>query len=444
MKRKVRVFPVLLPIFLVLGLFAAAAYSLYQTQQTEVAHSDLGEKYLISMNYSDAAAEFAAALAENPADVAARSGLAQAYMAMGETDLVADVLKPLTDDRDPAAYRILIQIEEKKGNIGEALHKAQELVNMTDADEDYALRDRLCRQVMLLAHSYAVGKDQRLLIDEGRLYAKGSNLLGQLGREALSSSTATEADFVAVDFPATPARVYCAGRTSYVVDTENNLWAAGENRWGQMGIGSMSLSPETGWTKVVSSCDVASVAGTVGRTYVLKLDGTLWYAGTGGTAELTRATELPRIMELQGDEYMTAVLTVDGKLYTYKNSTGRWTCSAQNVKTFTLCQGVLYWVSTDNEVCTTSYYFTRPENWEQGRRGVIPDFTVADIAVDSYGLLVQGTDGLLRRVYSGYVTEYEGVNAETIYSAAQYVVVDTGADVLYWCLDSENPQDLRS
>lgn len=438
MKRKVRIFPVVLPILLVIGLFTAAAVSFYQTKQTEVSHSDLGEKYLVSMNYSDAAAEFAAALSENPANVAARTGLAQAYMAMGETDMVADVLQPLTDDHDPEAYRMLIKIEEEKGNIREALHRAQELVDMTDADEDYDLRDRIFRQVALLSRSYAAGTDHKLVIRDGVLYAMGSNLLGQLGREALLATTQTETTFVPVTFPATPARVYCAGRTSYVVDTENNLWAAGENRWGQMGTGSMTLTGDAGWTKIVDSCDVATVTGSVGRTYVLKLDGSLWYAGEGGIAQLTRITDLSKVMDLQGDSYLTAALTTDGKLYSYKPN-GRWICAAQNVKAFTLCQGVLYWVTKDNQVCTNSYYFTCPENWEQGKRGPIPNFTVMHLAADPYGLLLQGTDGILRRLYYGDVMTVDTLSAVNFYATAEYIILETADGVMRWDWESETP-----
>ena len=71
------------------------------------------------------------------------------------------------------------------------------------------------------------------------------------------------------------------GRTSFVVDADGALWAAGENRWGQMGEGYAITAPQGGWVQVPAPGAVADVAGTTGRLLVLLTDGSLWTVGAG-------------------------------------------------------------------------------------------------------------------------------------------------------------------
>ena len=233
MKPRVKILPILLPVLLVVGLLCGAAVSIYRERATEASHTDLGQKYLNSTDYGSAAAEFATRLSEDPTDVAARRGLAQSYYNMGDLQLASQVLQPLTEHKDPEAYRLLIKMETQGQDMNQALMTAKKLVSCTDAQEDHILMNDLLQQVLQQPHSYAAGTDQQLLIAaNGQVLSAGSNQLGQLGTQAQLTSAQQQAQFAPADFSGTAARVYCAGRTSFVVDQANNLWAAGENRWG--------------------------------------------------------------------------------------------------------------------------------------------------------------------------------------------------------------------
>ena len=439
MKPRVRKLPILLPVLLVIALLAAAAVKIYLERDSEVSHTDLGEKYLNSMDYSGAAMEFMAGLTENPTDTSARIGLAQAYLAMGETELVSDVLQPLTDRQHPDSYRILVQMESQSQDVHQALLTAQKLVEQTDEEADYALRDQLLQQVLVQPHRYACGTDQTLMITDGQLKSAGSNVLGQLGcREQLASEQQRER-FGSAEFTGTADRVYCAGRTSFVVDAQGNLWAAGENRWGQMGTGEITMTVQPGWKKIVSTGDVASVAGTTGRLYLLKTDGTLWFAGQGGSMELTRVPNLLAVTSLDANDEAVAVLTIDGRLYRCTDG-NTWQSVARNVKQFSLCQSALVWVTADNRIGSSNYSFQTPENWTQDKAGAAPDFKVMRVAADANGILLQGADGVLRRLYRGTVDTYEGVNAVAVYSVGGHVVVETGkGGLLCWNLSEDAP-----
>ena len=98
MKLSVKKLPILLPLVLVAVLLLGAAATARLSRDTAAAHTDLGQKYLNSMDYSGAVAEFMQSLSLDPTDAAARLGLAQAYMAMEEHELVPEVLAPLTEN----------------------------------------------------------------------------------------------------------------------------------------------------------------------------------------------------------------------------------------------------------------------------------------------------------------------------------------------------------
>ena len=437
MKSRVKILPILLPILLVLGLLSAAGVTIYLERSNEVSHTDLGQKYLNSMDYNGAAEEFVARLTQDPTDVEARRGLARSYFGMGKTDLASEVLQPLMETKDPEAYRLVIQMETESQDVNQALLDARELVSQTDKEEDYKLLDELFQQVLALPHSYAAGTDQVLLLSDGQVKAAGSNLLGQLGAAAHLGTNERQDRFASAEFQGTAGKVYCAGRTSYVVDAENNLWAAGENRWGQMATGTADMTPQAGWKKIVDSGDVACVAGLTGRLYVLKTDGSLWLSGQGGSMGLERVQEFYQVSALESDGRSVAVLTLDGKLYRSENG-GGWNLAARNVKQFSLCSGMLAWITADQQVCTSNgiYY---PQEWQTGKTGAIPDFDVLRIACDGNGILLQGTDGILRRLYQGSVSTYDDLHVTSIYGEDGCVVLETESGVRLWQLSETKP-----
>ena len=422
MKLSVKKLPILLPLVLVAVLLLGAAATARLSRDTAAAHTDLGQKYLNSMDYSGAVAEFMQSLSLDPTDAAARLGLAQAYMAMEEHELVPEVLAPLTENGNPEAYRILAESQSQAGDLPGALVTAQTLVEQTDSEEDYALRDELLQQALAEPRSYAAGVDQQLAVVDGAVYSAGSNALGQLGTAAGLSTGTVQEDLLPAGFDGTPGRVYCAGRTSYVVDGDGNLWAAGENRWGQMGLNYVPTNPQAGWTQLTSSGDVAAVAGTVGELYVLKTDGTLWYAGQGSVLELERVPAFSAVSAIASDGSRTAALTAGGELYVSQSASGgRWTRAAKEVKTFSLSDGGLFWVTLDGQVCGEQGIYA-PEDWTPGDEGYTPPFQVEDLAGDGRGLLLLSSGGLYR-LYDGNLTQVEA-DARAVYAAGEYAVVE--------------------
>lgn len=424
MKLHVKKLPIILPLLLVAALLIASALSLRFGRDSAAEHTDLGQKYLNDMNYSGAITEFLHSLSLDPTAQDARLGLAEAYIASGSPELAADILAPLTEANLPEAYRLLID-SQRETDPSQALLTAQKLVEQTDSEEDYNVRDELLARVLSEPHSYARGTDQQLVIRGGELHSAGSNTLGQLGTAQFLATERTQDGFRPADFPGQAARAYCGGRTSYVVDRDGNLWAAGENRWGQLGMRYASAAPESGWTRIVDTGDVADVSGSVGTLYILKTDGSLWYAGQGGVAELRRLGELGPVAALASGDRQTAVLTLSGELYVSDgNSPQRWTRQARHVKNFCFGAGQLIWVTEDDRIVFQNSSLPLPDTWIWDGQGVAPGFAVRDMAAGANGLLLQDTAGRLWRVFDGQAYELDGVPVANIYSAGESVVVE--------------------
>ena len=441
MRLRIRKLPIVLPLLLAAGLLAGTAAAARLGQNSVAAHTDLGRRYLADTDYTGAITEFLQGLSLNPTDREARMGLAEAYAASGSQDMVPEILAPLTESGSPEAYRLLIE-SQRELNPRQALMSAQELVDRTDEEEDYALRDELLAQVLGEAHSYAAGIDQRLLLSGGEVLSAGSNTLGQLGTgEALATEESQE-EFLSAEFPGQAVRVYCGGRTSYAVDAQGNLWAAGENRWGQMGLDFASAEPEEGWRQIADTGDVAAAAGTAGSLFVLRTDGSLWHAGQGGGMELQRVRQFGLVMAVESGDGQTAVLTADGTLYLSDPAApSSFVRRADGVKSFCIGGGGPAWVTEDNQIVTTSGVLYLPESWTWGGEGAVPDFPVRDLAADSDGLLLMDESGKLFRVYDGRVYEAENLTAVNIYSAGGTAVLEQeDGTVLLWSLDSPSPE----
>ena len=441
MKQSVKKLPIVLPLALLAVLLLGAAVTTRLSRDTAAAHTDLGQKYLNSMDYSGAVAEFMQSLSLDPTNEEARLGLAEAYLAMEETDLVPQVLQPLTENGNPEAYRVLAESQSQAQDTGGALVTAQTLVETTDEEEDYALRDELLQQVLAEPRSYAAGVDQRLAVVDGAVYSAGSNALGQLGTGANLATNTVQEDLLPAGFPGGSGRVYCAGRTSYVVDQSGNLWAAGENRWGQMGVDYAAADPQSGWTQIVDTGDVAAVAGGVGTLYVLKTDGTLWYAGQGGVLELRPVSQLGTVIAVESSQQQTAALTAEGSLYLNDGSSASgWTRQAQNVRRFCFSGSGLIWVTQENQLGAWNASLPAPDGWTQDSQGTVPDFQVRDLASDGNGLLLLDSDGRLLRVYNNQVYETEGADVVNLYSSSASAVVERqDGSVQLWDLSLPTP-----
>ena len=424
MKLRVRKLPILLPLLLVAALLIVAAVMMRLGRDSAAAHTNLGQKYLNDINYTGAITEFLQSLSMDPTVQDARLGLAEAYIASGSPEMAPEILKPLTEAESPEAYRLLIE-SQRDMDPRQALLTAQKLVERTDSEEDYRLRDELLVRTLMETHSYARGVDYQLAIVGGEVLSIGSNTLGQLGTDRFLGTDQTQDAFQSAQFPGSAARVYCAGRTSCVVDQDGNLWAAGENRWGQMGVSYAAADPQGGWTRIVDSGDAAAAAGSVGRLYVLKTDGSLWYAGQGGEMELRRITGFGKVASIGSNDWQTAVMTVRGELYlSSDNDPMSWMRQARHVKNFCFSGNQLIWVTDENQICSQYGLVQTPDTWTWDSRGVVPNFAVCDIAAGMNGLLLLDASGRLWRIFDGQIYGVDEPLATSIYSTGEVVVVE--------------------
>lgn len=403
MKLKVKKLPIIIPLVLVAVVLIAAAVASRLTLDTAKNHTDLGRKHLEDGNYASATTEFLRSLSLDPTSRDARLGLAQAYIESDAEGAADEILKPLLDSGDEEAYRFLAESRQKTDPAG-ALIAAQLLVSKTDKEEDYALRDKLMNLVMNEAHAYAVGTDQTLAIVDGKVMSCGRNTLGQLGTDiGLGGNDATDT-LTDAGFTGVPARVYCAGRTSLVLDAAGALWGAGENRWGQQGISQMSTTPVSGWTKITD--DAVAAAGTPGTLYILKSDGTLWYSGQGGIVEPTPVTSFGTVCAIDSSPTRMAVLTADGALYTSSASDPlRFSRTATDVKCFSLNDGGnLFWIAADNTLRGEYGSPSVPSDWVWSGSSPTVAFTVTDIATVGSEILLLDPSGTVHCLSDGNVT----------------------------------------
>lgn len=393
---KIRKAPIILPLLLL--ALSLTAYTLLSFRGVSAADSvSLGRQRLADLDYSGAVAAFTQAIELDPGSRDARLGLAQAYMESGSYSLAHQVLEDAVNREKPDidAVKMMIEAYRRNGQLSQAVNLSQTLVNTTDEDEYYVLREELLKELYARPRSAASGTDQNLILKGGQILAQGSNIMGQLGLDPARTSQSEK--YIDAGFTGTPAKVVCTGRTSLVIDMEGGLWAAGENRWGQLGTGCAETSPESGWRKLECPGPVADAAGTTGRLLLLLTDGSLWTAGADNSQVFTRLP-FPTAVSISSCLSRTAVLTADGNLYCSESSApGQWSMAAQSVRSFMLSENQLCWVGYDNTIHTEHGIRNAPGNWYEGSE-ICPTFTVEELALAGKVVLLTDTDGELYRL----------------------------------------------
>lgn len=399
--------PLLLPVLCLaaaLGLYLAIT-ALWGTASV-ARQLSLGQQYLTDMNYSAAILAFNNAIRTDPCSKQAHLGLARAYAGAGDYAFASSMLEDLNQGPMPDVEisEELIQIYTDAGQWERVIRLIRQLIAATDQDEYYDLLDQVLADYFDRPHSVAEGTDQRLWIRDGRVWASGSNTLGQLGVAEGLGVNGAGSDRVDAGFEGA-ARVFCAGRTSLVLDEAGDLWAAGENRWGQMGLAYADGAPRSGWTRITSEGNVAAAAGTTGHLLVLRTDGTLWQAGSMTGGQLLPVERFPAVIQLEagpGDS-ASCLLTADGALYA--NTQGEpegWTLVDGDVLRFGAGRSGLVWLSADGGLESNGLSLGLPDGWTQLESGgVQPDFAVRDLAQAGGGLLLTDGDGGLYRLENG-------------------------------------------
>ena len=443
---KVKKGPILLPLAVLILLLGS--YTFLQFRGVSAADRlTLGQQYLNDLDYGGAIAAFTQAIQLDPGSTEARIGLAQAYAGAEEYDVAREVLEELVFTQRPNEEAVLtmVQLLQQSGQLSQAAQLAQTLITTTDKEEGDTLRDELLAQLYAAPRSYAVGTDQQLVIEGGRVMSLGSNTLGQLGLSP--AAVASSETYRSADFSGTARKVVCVGRTSFVVDDSGALWAAGENRWGQMGGGYADTAPQGGWVQVSCPGPVADVAGTTGRLLVLLTDGSLWTVGAGGSQTLEPLTQFSVVIQVASNEDTAAVLTAGGALYTSDRRTpDQWTLYSRNVASFTLSDDSLFLITTEGRVRSDSYYSEAPLGWSSAEDGSLqPDCPVASIAGVGNRLVFLTSEGVLRTFVSGgEVQDVELPAAVTaLYPQGDGVVIECAdGTAQYWARNASAPQTL--
>ena len=405
---KIKKGPVLLPLAVL--VVALAAYTVLNFRGVSAAGSlSLGQQYLNEMDYGGAVAAFTRAIELDPTSKEARLGLARAYIGSENDDFARDMLEDMvyTQQPDVDAVLELIELLRRAGQLAQAVELSQILIDATDDDTYYTLQEELLAELAARPRSLAVGTDQSLVIQNGQVLSRGSNTLGQLGTDP-AAVTASEQYASAQYAGGTPVKVTCVGRTSFVVDADGALWAAGENRWGQMGEGYAITAPQGGWVQVPAPGAVADVAGTTGRLLVLLTDGSLWTVGARSGQELERVTRFPVVVSLASSQQYAAVLTADGDLYRSSSQTPeQWELAARDVSSFTISGSELYWVTKGNQLSSSGgYVASAPDSWYDDMGNLVPEFYVHEMAqLNGVCLLTDGDGTLYRLPGDGTVEE---------------------------------------
>lgn len=439
---KIKKGPILLPLLAL--VLALGVYTLCSFGRASAANNlSVGQQRLNEMDYGGAVASFTQAIEIDPTNREARIGLAQAYAGAQDYDVACQVLDDMvyTEKPDPEATRVMIELLEEDGQTHQALSLAQDLVEASDADEDYARRDALLQTLLGQKRSLAQGTDQSLLLTGGAVLARGSNTLGQLG---LTPSEGTE-EFVSARFAGTPAKVACVGRTSLVVDAAGGLWAAGENRWGQMGEGYAVTAPQEGWRQVPCTGNVADVAGTTGRLLVLLDDGTLLGAGAGSGQTLQRLTEFSTVTAIAANRRQAVVLTAAGRLYrSYSDTPADWETVARDVRSFTLSEDTLCWVGADNRVFSEGSSLQLPASWWTDS-GLVADIDIDTLAAAGGLTLCTTSGGSLCRLTGERVQPVETVSAvSALYPVGRLLVLEyADGSAAYWSAEMAAPAPLE-
>jgi alpha-tubulin suppressor-like RCC1 family protein/subtilisin family serine protease len=134
------------------------------------------------------------------------------------------------------------------------------------------------------------------------LWATGENLFGQLGDSSLPRSMYPSQADTAV------RAVSLHGNQTFYIKTDNTLWAMGANSQGQLGDGTTADRDRP----VQISTGVSAVSAGALHTLILKTDGTLWATGNNTFGQLGDGTTTSRSTPVQ---IMTGVQSVAAGLF---------------------------------------------------------------------------------------------------------------------------------
>lgn len=120
----------------------------------------------------------------DPCNKDAQIGLAQAYAGNGEYEMASQVLvEAMDEDRpDRELSEELVNIYVESGRESQAVQLIQQLITQTDEDQYYELLQQVLELYFQRPRPYCGGENQALLIQDGQLLSRGSNVLASWGQ----------------------------------------------------------------------------------------------------------------------------------------------------------------------------------------------------------------------------------------------------------------------
>lgn len=391
-KIKVNKLPILIPVVAAVSILLVWLIPQFHFSSKTEQQLSLGERYLEEMDYNSAIVTFSELIAVDPSQTQAKLGLVQAYLGM-EDYQKAEVLLEGMSDEDPSAEMLdlMVQTSIGEGKQDIALNQISQLIEKTDAQEWYDKRQELLQSYYEEPHSFFASSDTSIFLQGDQFLVMGNDTLDRFGDLGSFSQQASRGVLSAGYIPnleAVPKKVYIVGRTFCVIDSENQLWTAGENRWGQRGLGWCDLTGGMGWEKMPGGENVVSVAGTTGLMFVLKNDGSLWYSGEGSAEGMKQDYSLPALRSLSSDGYWVVALTVDGDLFYRQRSQqsdgtslGTWLKAGSNVIQFSVNGDYLLWMDQSGMMNSlTGSFPSFPEEWQWVGNKIKPDSEIIRFA----------------------------------------------------------------
>ena len=393
---------IVLPILVaVVVLIAAALSNLFADSSSSDYQCSLGRKYLNQLDYSGAILAYSNAISLDPTNTEARIGLAKAYSGKNEPGFAAQVLTESLNDKEmnPEIAEALIDLYTESGDYGSVIGILDTLLEQTDDEDYHEMLTDVLKTMYARPHTVSAGTSHELLLRDGTVMSRGQNVLGQLGvTDGIGDRYYSTDTFASAGFSGEASGVFCVGNTSYVIDSDGKLWAAGENRFGQMGNSYGLLSTASGWFEVTGGEDTVSVCGNAGTAYILKKDGTLYRSGAYAGQVLSVCSGLPTVSKVSASDGYVYVLGTNGVLYRNEwNNPDEWvrlTSSSARITDFAANGSYYGWIDSEGRFMNMGVCY--PNTWGYTSNGYMtPDTRIASMEYNGCLLIYTDLNGNL-------------------------------------------------
>jgi len=185
------------------------------------------------------------------------------------------------------------------------------------------------------ARTVSAGENHTVILkDDGTLWGAGDASHGELGMGVGKYEVFTQLKNGST--PLSGIKAVVAGNNStFFIDSGGELWAAGYNHYGELGVRNRDMQPYFVFVETAGQ-DTKAIAAGLRHTVLLKGDGTLWAAGynfngqlgLGDNADRNSFTEVKNagsdIAAVAAGNYHTVILKNDGSVWTTgSNSAGQ-------------------------------------------------------------------------------------------------------------------------